>query len=99
MRQDLIIPEAAIRDYCRRHRIRRLSLFGSALTERFRPESDIDLLVEFEPEARVSLFQIASIELELGSLLGRKVDLRTPQDLSRLFREEVSRTASVLYAA
>ena len=99
MMQEFIIPEATIRDFCRRHRIRRLSLFGSALTERFRPESDVDVLVEFEPDERVSLFRIASLELELGSLFGRKVDLRTLQDLSHLFRDEVSRTASVLYAA
>lgn len=99
MKQDILIPEAAIRDFCRRHRIRPLSLFGSALTERFGPESDVDVLVEFEPDERVSLFRIASLGLELGSLIGRKVDLRTPQDLSHLFREEVSRTASVLYAA
>jgi predicted nucleotidyltransferase len=99
MNQDLLIPDVAIRDFCRRYRIRRLSLFGSAITDRFRPESDVDVLVEFEPDERVSLFRIATLELELGSLFGRKVDLRTPQDLSRLFREEVSRTASVLYAA
>jgi hypothetical protein len=93
------LAAATVRDFCVRHRIRRLSLFGSALTERFGPESDVDLLVEFEPDARISLFRIAAVELELGSLLGRKVDLRTPQDLSRYFREEVARTAAVLYAA
>jgi hypothetical protein len=93
------LPEATIRDFCDRHRIRRLALFGSALTDRFRPESDVDLLVEFAPDARMSLFGIAAIELELGSLIGRKVDLRTPQDLSRHFRDEVARTATVLYAA
>lgn len=99
MKEELTMPEAAIHDFCRRHRIRRLSLFGSALTERFGPGSDVDLLVEFEPGARVSLFGMAALELELGSLLGRKVDLRTPQDLSRLFRDEVARNAAVLYAA
>ncbi|HWR98560.1 MAG TPA: nucleotidyltransferase domain-containing protein [Candidatus Methanoperedens sp.] len=99
MRREFPLPDATIEAFCARHRIRRLSLFGSVLTDRFGPESDVDLLVEFEPDARVSLFRIAAIELELGALLGRKVDLRTPQDLSRFFRDEVSRTAAVVYAA
>jgi predicted nucleotidyltransferase len=89
----------ALSSFCRRNSIRGLSLFGSALTDRFGPGSDIDLLVEFEPGFRIGLFGVSALELELGTLLGRKVDLRTLQDISRYFREEVARSAAVLYAA
>ena len=93
------IPEAEITDLCRRHGIRRLALCGSVLTDRFSPASDIDVLVEFRPHERVGFFKLADIEVELSRLLrGRKVDLRTPLDLSRHFREEVVRDALVLYA-
>jgi uncharacterized protein len=71
-----------IGEFCGRNRIRKLSLFGSILTERFRPESDIDILVEFEPGSKISLFDIAGMELELTEKLGRKVDVRTAGDLS-----------------
>src|ERR1700722_7213182 len=90
-------PRAAL---CRRYRIRRLSLFGSTLKGSNRPDSDVDLLVEFEPHARPSLLTMAQIEIELSRLLGgRKVDLRTAQDLSRYFREEVLRGAETQYEA
>jgi predicted nucleotidyltransferase len=85
---------------CRRYHIRRLSLFGSTLKGSDRPDSDVDLLVEFEPDARPSLLTMARIEIELSPLLGgRKVDLRTAQDLSRYFREEVVRVAETQYEA
>jgi hypothetical protein len=85
---------------CQRHHIRRLSLFGSRLKRTSRPDSDVDLLVEFEPGARPSLLTMVEIELELSPLLGgRKVDLRTPAELSRYFRDEVVRTAEVQYEA
>jgi hypothetical protein len=85
---------------CRRHRIRKLSLFGSRLKGTARPDSDVDLLVEFEPDADISLFDMARIEIELSALLdGRKVDLRTAQDLSRYFRDEVVRSAEPQYVA
>src|SRR2546423_1709115 len=88
----------ALASLCRRHHIRRLSLFGSRLKGTDRPESDVDLLVEFEPRAKPGLLTIASIETELSRLLdGRKVDLRTAQDLSRYFRDEVVRNAEVQY--
>jgi len=88
----------ALASICRRHRIRRLSLFGSMLKGVSRPDSDIDLLVEFEPDAKPSLLTMAKIELELSSLLGgRKIDLRTAQDLSRYFRDEVVRSAELQY--
>ncbi len=85
---------------CRRHRIAQLSLFGSVLKGEDRLESDVDLLVEFEPGAVPGLLGLAAIEAELSALLrGRRVDLRTAQDLSRHFREEVVRQAEVQYAA
>jgi hypothetical protein len=90
----------ALAAICRRYQIHRLSLFGSALKGSDRPDSDVDLLVEFQPEARPSLLTMARIEMELSSLLGgRKVDLRTAQDLSRYFREEVVRAAETQYEA
>jgi uncharacterized protein len=90
----------ALAALCRRFHIHRLSLFGSTLKGSERPGSDVDLLVEFEPEARPSLLTMARIEIELSSLLGgRKVDLRTAQDLSRYFREEVVRMAETQYEA
>ena len=93
------IPEAAIKDFCGDNGIRRLALFGSVLTSRFSDSSDVDVLVEFRPQERVGFFKLADIEAELSRLLGgRKVDLRTPLDLSPYFREEVVRDALVLYA-
>jgi len=83
--------------FCLRNHIRKLSLFGSILTERFRDESDIDMLVAFEPGRGPGLLGIAGMEIELSELLGRKVDLRTPRDLSRYFREEVVASALPRY--
>lgn len=94
----LDVSEDELAPVCRRHRIRKLSLFGSRLKGTSRPDSDVDLLVEFEPNAVPGLLGIAAMELELSALLGgRKVDLRTAQDLSRYFRDEVVRTAEVQY--
>ena len=98
-RHGITIDREAIADFCRRNHIRKLAFFGSFLTDEFGPESDIDVLVEFEPDARVGLFSMARMEIELSDMLGRKVDLRTPEDLSRYFRDKVVRTAEVLYAA
>ena len=93
------IPEAEIGGLCRRNGIRKLALFGSVLTDRFSNSSDVDVLVEFRPQERVGFFRLADIENELSRLLGgRKIDLRTPMDLSRYFREEVVRNAVVVYA-
>jgi uncharacterized protein len=96
----LFIDEAALEELCRRYGVRRLSLFGSALKGTDRHDSDVDLLVEFEPDAKPSLLTMAEIEIELSPLLGgRKVDLRTAQDLSQYFREEIVRTAEPQYEA
>jgi len=92
------IPEAQLADVCLRNGVRKLALFGSVLTDRFSETSDIDLLVEFLPEERVGFFRLADMESELSRLLGgKKVDLRTPMDLSRYFRDEVVRDAVVIY--
>ena len=86
-------------EFCRRHHIRRLSLFGSVLRDDFRPDSDVDVLVEFEPGTRVGLIGLADVEIELAELLGRKVDLNTPGFLSRYSREQVLAEAEVQYDA
>ena len=100
MSQILFRDAAALDALCRRHHIRRLSLFGSVLKGAARPDSDVDLLVEFEPGHEPGLLALAGIESELSTLLGgRPVDLRTAQDLSRHFRDEVVWTAEVQYAA
>jgi predicted nucleotidyltransferase len=93
------IPQEQVAQFCRRNRIRKLALFGSVLRDDFRPDSDVDVLVEFEPGAHVGLIRLAGMELELSGLLHRKVDLRTPADLSRYFRQEVVEAAEVQYAA
>lgn len=94
------VLEEDLHAFCRRHRIRKLGFFGSAREDRFGPESDVDVLVEFEPDLRIGLIRLAGIELELTRLLGRKADLRTVPDLSRYFREEVVREKTdLVYAA
>lgn len=85
--------------FCRKRHIRRLAIFGSVLRPDFGTDSDIDLLVEFEPGHLPGLFGIARIERELSPLFeGRKIDLRTPEDLSRYFRRSVQEEAEVQYA-
>jgi predicted nucleotidyltransferase len=91
------IPEAEIAEFCRRNGIRRLSFFGSVLSDRFSDASDVDILVEFEPDRRVGYFGLAAMERELSQVVGRKVDLRTPDELSRYFRDDVLRAARVQY--
>lgn len=94
----IAVPKDVLPDFCRRHHIRRLALFGSILREDFRGESDVDVLVEFEPGHVPGFIRLAGMELELKGLFGgRKVDLRTPEDLSRYFRDEVVATTVVLY--
>jgi predicted nucleotidyltransferase len=93
------VDKKSIAEFCQRNRIRRLALFGSVLREDFHPESDIDVLVEFEPAHVPGLLGIARMERELSAIFGgRKVDLRTPEDLSRYFRQNVLREAEVQYA-
>ena len=87
-----------IAEFCKRNHIRKLLLFGSVLHGDFRPDSDIDLLVEFDPAHIPGFFKLAHMERELSELMGKKVDLRTPQELSRYFRDEVISEAEVQYA-
>jgi predicted nucleotidyltransferase len=93
----ITIDKRRLAEFCRRHHIRRLALFGSVLRGDLRPESDIDVLVEFKPGYTPGLLGIARLERELSGLLGRRVDLRTSEDLSRYFRQEVLRKAEVQY--
>ncbi len=92
------ISQQIIADFCRKHHIHRLSFFGSVISDHFMQDSDVDVLVEFEGGQVVGLIRLAGIELELSEILGRKVDLRTPADLSRYFREAVLSSAEVQYA-
>ena len=91
------VPTGEIADFCRRHRIVRLRAFGSVLRDDFTPESDVDLIVEFEPGTPVGLLTLAGLEIGLSELLGRKVDLNKPKMLSRYFRDRVLAEAEVLY--
>lgn len=95
--QPFRLPRNRLAEFCHKHHIRKLSLFGSVLTNDFRPDSDIDVLVEFEP-GHVPGFAIVDVENELSRLVGHKVDLRTAGDLSRYFRDKVVREAKVEYA-
>lgn len=92
------IPKERIAEFCRANHIRRLALFGSVLRDDFGPESDVDVLVEFEPGTRVGL-RFFSLEIELSEILGRKVDLNTPGFISDYFRNEVMAEAEVQYDA
>ncbi len=96
MSLQLAIDRQAIADFCRWHHIRKLAFFGSVLREDFRPDSDVDVLVEFEAGHRVGL-AFFSIQEELSELLGRRADLHTPQFLSRYFRDEVLSEAEAQY--
>jgi predicted nucleotidyltransferase len=90
------ISQSRLADFCKRHRIRRLALFGSVLRKDFRPDSDVDILVEFEPGVRTGL-KFFAIQDELSALLGRRVDLNTPECLSKYFRERVLAEAEIQY--
>jgi hypothetical protein len=99
-RGDLKIPHDKIADLCRKHHIRRLALFGSALRPDFGPRSDVDLLGEFEPEHIPDFLRMYGIEQELSALLGgRRVDLVTEKSLNRKIRDQVLAAADVQYAA
>jgi len=96
----LIFPPEELAQICRKHGIKKLALFGSVLKGTDRPDSDVDLLVEFYPDRIPGFIALAEIEIELSQLIaGRRVDLRSVDDLSRYFRDEVVRTALVQYAA
>lgn len=94
----IAVDRERIAEFCRRHHIRKLAFFGSVLRDDFRPDSDVDVLVEFEPGHTPGYFGLAEMEYELSELLGgRRVDLRTPEELSRYFRDQVVASAEVQY--
>lgn len=94
------IPQKSIEEFCKRNHIRKLAFFGSVLREKFRPDSDIDVLVVFEKNHVPGLIGLSRMERELSSIFGgKKVDLRTPEDLSRFFRERVVKESKVFYEA
>ena len=95
----LQISSEELRNFCRRYKVRELALFGSMLGRDYRPESDIDLLVSFEPTARVTFLTLAKMQRELETLLGRSVDLVPKDGLKPRIRNQVLETARVLYAA
>jgi len=93
------IPKDRIAEFCKRNQIRRLSLFGSVLREDFGPDSDVDVLVEFEAGTRVGLIRLSGLEIELGTIVGRKVDLNTPGFLSKYYRDQILGESKVQYDA
>lgn len=97
--EDIQLPHEQIAVFCQANGIRRLALFGSILRDDFGPDSDVDMLVEFQPGVRVGYLAMARMARELSHLLGRTVDLRTPAELHRAFRDEVLREAVVEYVA
>jgi predicted nucleotidyltransferase len=99
MASRLKVDSGRLAEFCQKHRIKRLSFFGSVLRDDFGPESDVDVLLEFERGVQIGLIGLAALELELSEILGRKADVRTPQDLSRYFRADVMASAEVQYAA
>jgi hypothetical protein len=91
------LTKEQIAEFCNKHHIKKFAFFGSILRDDFRSDSDIDILVDLEPGAPIGLFEMADMELQLSDMAGRKVDLRTPQDLSKYFRDKVVKEAEVLY--
>ncbi|MEB3289780.1 MAG: nucleotidyltransferase family protein [Leptolyngbya sp.] len=96
LKQVSLQPEQLVQ-FCEKHPIQRLSLFGSILREDFTDSSDVDILVEFLPQARIGFFELVRLENALTDLIGRKVDLRTPQELSPYFRQDVLNEAVIQY--
>jgi uncharacterized protein len=99
LRAGLTLDDDFVAAFAAAHGIRRIALYGSVLREDFRPDSDIDLLVEFQPGHTPGLLHLAQMELELEDALGRQVELRTPEDLGSYFRDAVIASARPLYAA
>ncbi len=92
------VQKEELEAFCKRNHIIKLSLFGSALRDELKSDSDIDILVEFDKKHMPGLMDLAGMEIELTEMIGRKVDLRTPDELSRYFRDDVLTKAKVEYA-
>jgi len=99
MRAHITVNHEQLADFCRRHHIRTLAFFGSVLRDDFRPDSDVDVLIEFEPAHVPGLLRLMTMQLEFSELIGRAADFRTPRDLGLHFRDRVVAEAEVLYAA
>jgi predicted nucleotidyltransferase len=97
IRPHLDLPRDKITAFCKKYLIRKLSLFGSVLRDDFRPDSDVDVLVEFEPQARISYFDLAEMQIELEQIVGRAVDIGTPDMLSKYIRKQVLESMHVIY--
>jgi hypothetical protein len=98
MAKGISIPKDKIKEFCTRNHVKKLSLFGSVLRDDFRKDSDIDVLVEFEPTSKVGFFELYDMEQELSDIFGgRKVEINTPKSLSKYFREKALASAEVQY--
>ncbi len=98
MPAQISIDEQELRDFCRKHGIRRMALFGSVLRDDFNPESDVDVLVELQPDVHIGYIGLADLELKLANILGRKVDLNTARELHERFRDQALSEAEVVYS-
>ncbi|MGI8824601.1 MAG: nucleotidyltransferase family protein [Chloroflexota bacterium] len=99
MAVQIAIDDQDVGNFCQRHHIRKLALFGSALRQDFRPVSDVDVLVWFDPQHIPGFIRLAGMEIELSRIVGRKVDMRTPEDLSRYYRQDVIDSAKTIYVS
>ena len=99
MRAQIQVDRERLAEFCRKHSIQKLAFFGSVLRDDFKADSDVDVLVDFEPDHKPGFLRLARMERELSEIIGRKADMRTPEDLSRFFRDEVIAGAEVQYAA
>jgi hypothetical protein len=98
MKPDRInLTKEQIAGFCKKNHIKKLAFFGSVLRDDFRPDSDIDILVTFDRSVPIGLFEVIGMEMELSEMMGKKVDLRTPNELSDYFRDEVLAEAEVQY--
>ena len=97
MNVNIDIPKSRIEDFCRRNHIQRLAFFGSVLRDDFSPDSDVDVLVEFELDAQVGLITLAGMEIELSKILNRRAEMHTAQSLNPRFRDEVLDLAETQY--
>lgn len=98
VRDRIEIPDEALAELCRRYHVRELALFGSVLRDDFRPDSDIDVLVDFDPDAIVGLFRVFALQEELEGLLGRPIDLVSKRGLNHRLRDRIINSSQVLYA-
>ncbi len=95
----IVVSDTELAEICQRYHVRELALFGSVLRDDFRDDSDIDVLVEFEPDAPIGLFELVAMRRELADLIGRDVDLVEKAGLKQVIREPVLRSAETIYAA